>query len=584
MCSRNSWWACLLRIPDAGLLLVLLAGGAPVAQGQNVTPDLEYQRYLAAAQRIEAESTFGEEISPRSGALSFRQVDLELIGTGPAIRIARTFGVGGRTHRLTDTSGNRMGEWELVIPRLKTLASAKDFAVSSSSPRGWQVGAASNARCTQMSSPGPVIPLKDLPIETSTWWGGYQLVTDRGEEEAVLGRINQSPMGAPAHVARTKSNWLVSCLPGTSNGEPGEAFLGTAPDGTRYWFDYLVYQDAPSVGAPGPGALPRKYASMLVSRIEDRFGNSLQYTYSGGLLTSISASDGRSVSLQNDGVNVTSVSAISDSGSRTWSYGYANGVLTRVGLPDGSAWTFALGDLPDSQIASLTTSSGNCSGRAPVGGLSGVAKSGRITSPSGASALYTVMPLHSGRSNVPKSCWSYFGGGALYADVPKDSWSFAITSKVVSGPGLPSRSWLFQYSEGNSSWDEDCTGGCPGTVWADQISPDGSRRRLIFSNRYGGDENLTLREEYFAAGTGALLRSVDYAYAISPPVESASPYPWRSVGLDRTPRSNKLISERWTPLLSTTIRQDGEVFRRLVNQYDILARPVSVTRSSGVAP
>ena len=568
----------------AGPLFTLMLALALDVYGQNATPDQEYHRYLAAAQRVEAGSPFGERINPRSGSLSFRQLDVELIGTGPTIRIARSFSVGGRRHRYTETSGNKMGEWGLIIPRLKTLTSARTFGVSNSSPRGWQVGAASNARCTQMSSPGPVIPLKSEPIEAWSWWAGYQLVTELGDEEAVLGRFNKSPAGAPEHVARTKSNWLISCLSGTSNGEPGEAFLGVAPDGTRYWFDHLIYQEAPGVGTSGAGFLPRKYASMLVSRVEDRYGNAVQYHYNNGLLTSISASDGRHLSLENDGVNVTSVSAVSDSGSRTWSYGYTSGALVRVGLPDSSSWSFALEKLPDYQPDNQTTTSGNCSGRAPKGGLSGIPKSGSMTSPSGATALYTVMLLHSGRSNVPKFCWAYFGGGPQYADIPKDSWSFAITSKVITGPGLPSRSWIYKYSDGNSSWDEDCKSGCLGTTWTDQISPDGSRRRLIFSNRYGGDENLTLREEYFSPGDEALLRAVDYAYAILPPVESTSPYPWRSVGIDWTPRSNRWISERWTPIFSTTIHQDGGVFRRVVNEYDVLARPVSVGQSSGGTP
>ncbi|MFA0922362.1 hypothetical protein [Xanthomonas fragariae] len=132
-----------------------------------------------------------------------------------------------------------MGEWELALPRLKTLASAKAFGISRTSPIGWQVEMASDARCTQMSRPGTIFPVKADPIEPETWWAGYQLVEDSGEEETVLAHTQDGSQ--PSHVARTKDNWLITCLPSTANGLPGEAFQAVAPDGTRYWLDYLVY-------------------------------------------------------------------------------------------------------------------------------------------------------------------------------------------------------------------------------------------------------------------------------------------------------------------------------------------------------
>lgn len=566
-------------------LSVLYLTCSTIALGQ-VMPEQEYKRYLAAAQTITPLSSFGEQISLRNGALSFRQVDLELPGIGPTIRIIRTFSVGDNTYNYVDSSGNRMGEWELSLPRLKTLTSAKSFSVATSSPRGWQVGSASNARCTQIDSPGPVIPLKGLPIESETWWAGYQLVNDQGEEENVLLTAESSAPSAPAHVARTKNNWLIGCLPATSNGEPGEAFQAISPDGTRYWLDYLVYKDAPGIGPSGPGGMNRKYGSMLVTRVEDRHGNWLTYNYAAGILTSIIASDGRVVKLGNNGTNITSVRANPDTANRLWNYNYANSSLTSISLPDGSNWQFSLNNLPDSRIDGDVEIAGNCSsGHTLLTGLSGIAKSGSITSPSGATATFTVRALHTGRSNVPKSCWTYdLGSNDYYAETPKDSWAYAIVSKSISGPGLLPITWNYQYSNGNSSWDTECTNGCTSTVWTDQIAPDGQRTRTTYSNRYGGDENLLLREEVFAPGTGASARTIEYTYAITPAVETNSPYPWHAIGLDSTPRSNRYISERWTPQLSSTRYQEGAIFKSVVNQYDSFARPLSVTKTSTVTP
>jgi len=103
-------------------------------------------------------------------------------------------------------------------------------------------------------------------------------------------------------------------------------------------------------------ALRRQAASMLVSRVEDRFGNSLAYRYDGqGNLTVIEASDGRQLALTYEawqyplpamtGFRLTSATLQPASDApRTWKYGYAsdpaNPRLNSVQLPDGSEWAF----------------------------------------------------------------------------------------------------------------------------------------------------------------------------------------------------------------------------------------------------
>ncbi|WP_241239572.1 RHS repeat domain-containing protein [Xanthomonas arboricola] len=543
---------------------------------QNATPDQEYGRYLTKARSVAPLSSFGDQVSLRDGSLSFRHVDAELPGTGPTIRLVRTFRVTSRVGRIAETSGNRMGEWELALPRLKTLTSAKTFGVSNTSPKGWQVGMGSNARCTQMSSPGEIFPVKTDPIEPDTWWAGYQLVNDAGEEENVLAHKQEG--GQPPHVARTKNNWLITCLPSTSNGQPGEAFQAIAPDGTRYWLDYLTYKTAPGVGDSGAGYLPRNYASMLVTRAEDRFGNWVNYSYSNGIISSIDASDGRRVVFTNDGVNLTSISIASSSANQTWQYQYgSNAALAAVILPDGSAWRFSLDGLFNLNLPVQNT--GNCNNSLKDDGLTGNESVGSITSPAGATAYFAMRKLHIGRSYATRSCWSP-GGGALYAYYPKDNWEYALSTKTVSGPGMPQAVWRYAYSPGNSSWSSECTNGCASTVWTDVTDPDGTLQRSIFSNRADGSENLLLRKEVRAYGSNALLSVIEHSYAIAPLVENSSPYPWRSVGRDFTPRSNWTVSERWTPIAATKINQDNSEFSRVVNSFDSFSRPMSVTRSS----
>lgn len=576
-----------LNMVGSGALRIFLAAtviAAPMPLlAQDVGPPQDYRRFLTAAQAVTPVSSLGDQVNLRNGALSFKQLDIELKGQGPDIRILRTFNVGARQLVYVDTSGSRMGEWELALPRLKTLASARTFAVSNNSPRGWQVGLASDARCTQMGPPGDVVPLKADPIRTEYWWAGYQLIDDSGNQEDVLLRWGSDDTPGPAYVARTKSNWIITCLPTTSNGMPGEAFQATSPDGIRYWLDYLSYQDAPGIGASGAGSLTRSYASMLVTRAEDRFGNWVKYQYSSGILSGISSSDGRSIVLTNDGTNITSATVQSGSGNQVWTYGYTNGSLSSAVSPDGSKWSFAMADLFRGDIGDAEIT-GNCSTQNAVGGLSGAVKTGSITGPSGATGVYSVQVLHGGRSYVPKFCWGYTLADISFVDIPRDTWSYAITSKVVSGPGLVPSVWSYSYSPGNSSWEADCAAGCTSTVWTEETHPDGTRRRTTFSNKYGETENLKLKEEFFANSATSAMRVVDYTYAISPMIESNSPYPWRSVGQDQSFRTNTRISERWTPVQSIRIRQDGMEFSSVVNAYDRFARPLSVSKASSVIP
>src|SRR5690242_17807738 len=88
MASRKD--AARLRAVCVGL--VALWSGAAFAQ---VKPPMEYGKYVQTGQSIQAlgDSPFGEQVSLYDGGLSFRQVDFELPGTGPTIRIARTLAV-----------------------------------------------------------------------------------------------------------------------------------------------------------------------------------------------------------------------------------------------------------------------------------------------------------------------------------------------------------------------------------------------------------------------------------------------------------------------------------------------------------
>ncbi|MGR4896620.1 hypothetical protein ACIPR8_15260 [Stenotrophomonas sp. LARHCG68] len=568
------------RHPSAqlGSIIIALLLTSP-SQAQSVSPEDEYSLHLTPAQSITPTSDFGDRISLRDGELSFRQIDIDLKGIGPPMRIIRTMRVIGRFQsNSSDSSGTTIGEWEIAIPRIKTITSNKTTGVTATSPIGWQVDASDrNSRCTSFTYPGNVVPAspKISPIETRNWWAGYQFVDDEGNESTIL--LSPSTSAEAAHIARTKSNWIFSCLPNTANSEPGEAFIAISPNGTKYWLDHLEYRSAPPLIGAGGGSLPRRYGNLLATRAEDIFGNWVKYQYTNGMLSSMLASDGRQITLSY-GIDSASISTGSGASSRTWHYHLSGTALTSITQPDGSSWNYSIVEL--FRRGMLPQNQGNCAGNVSADGLTGSTHTGSITSPSGATATYNIRTLHVGRSYVGKDCPPGPDGSPQFADIPKDTWSYAIVSKSIAGPGIPPQNWIYNYSPGNSSWTSDCASGCPTTVWTDVTSPDGIRTRNTFSNQFGGMEGLLLREDIFDTAGINVARRTDYSYAIIPANEANSNLPFRRIGGDFNDRSNTYISERWTPLQRLTILQDGMEFTQNVNAFDSLSRPISITRSS----
>ena len=559
-----------------------------------ITPPEQYKTYLTRAQTVTPVTEFGDQISLRDGKLSFKNVDVELPGNGPTIRIVRatTLDDGMGTEA---TSGNAMGGWELEIPRIKTVTSNAPTAmrnqpISATSPVGWQVAATDkNARCTSFSPPAMVsYPMAGIEFSQSHWWFGYQLVDESGNEQPVFRRTTEMP--EQRFTIGTASNWVIECLPSTANGEPGEAFLATSPDGTRYWFNYLVYtpydglsmefENMPPKGYTLVYTLPRRAASMLVTRVEDRFGNWLMYHYDVGKLTSISANDGRLVTIGSPGTAISSVTTGSGTNARIWSYQY--GTEFTVTQPDGTSWRYT-GNFGRQFFSSYSFE--NCSQIYST--EPNDTRQVSVTTPSGATATFALQRRIFGRSYVPKYCAGASGlmnPDAGYALIPRLWIGHAITSKVVSGPGLAPHGWSYTYSPHNGTWAENCAGNtCAASVWTDVSDSAGKRVRSYFSNKWDQTENKLLREEtYNAADT--LLRTVEYTYATTPS-NAANPYPWPlKVGTFAGYNVNGEVSLRWTPLLTQTVTQDGRRFVHAVNGFDGWSRAVTVTKSSAPVP
>lgn len=623
------------------LIAIVYAGCSMSLRAGTVTPPDEYSKYVGQSDRISSFKDFGDQVNLRDGSFQFKVTDVELLGVGPPIRLIRTYRPNSLGQDFRETSGTNFGGWEVEIPRIKTVVSMTSGGVSQYSPVGWQVAgnttAAKNARCTSISPPGRV----NFPYDRARgwdayeWWNGYHLINPDGGDQLLM--IRSDATVRPELKLMTADNWLVGCLASTKSGEPGEAFYAFAPDGTKYWFDYLVYTPLdelqkplwsnqllmggnfsgsaygvidPSVGlseahgvikGPSPSIigdfdyLSRATGTMYVTRVEDRFGNWVTYHYTSGRLDSIDASDGRHLGLSYGAPGAATVTAGSGASARVWSYTFnsVNPSVTQqltVTLPDGAKWIYSLPSLPASALNA---------GPDPVAGCSvypndyDMFVDGSVTAPSGATLTLRVNRKRFARSYVPKECW----GGEVgapdtgYAKYPKEWYAFALVSRTVSGPGVTTATWSYSYAPPMSSWVQDCQlpNVCLSTTWTDVTHPDGVRQRSVFSNKYDESENKLIREEIYST-SGQLLRSIEYAYATVSDWGN-NPYPWLArIGNDMLTRVNPRTSGQWAPVRQKQIIEQGRTFNWQVpfacgaggtaSCFDVLARPTKVVRTS----
>lgn len=550
----------------------------------------EYNRRLKAYQTITpgGDTPFGEQINAYTGELSFMQTDVVVEGQGPSIVLARTTRTSQQDKGWWSAA---LGNWDISIPRIETLANSTN--TNSSSPGELWVNK-STSRCTAYGK----------PVSADFWWHGVELVTEHGDRKLLLKRTaentfqpamtdaNGQPMVFPVV---TIDQWQIGCLPTTANGEVGEAFLAISPDGTKYWLNYLIGSDADPVKEDEAGGLwiQRMFVQMLVTRIEDRFGNWLQYQYNAShQLTSITASDGRLVTLtwRSDAPVINTITVHNGSGPvRTWQYQYqliyiggtsiiSGAELTSVVLPDNSSWQFsgalASIDAPSDSNARLCTRPGSL--YLPTG-----VATGTIVSPTGAVGTFKRKATWHARSYVASTCWHDQVANKDFESTPPLFASYSLIERSISGPGIQTATWTYSYDASNPSTTHDpcaSTNTCPDTAVAYVVGPN-EWTRHTFSNRWGVTEGKEVKTELYQ-GTSTLLRTDLYTYA----QPNQGPWPTRVGYSLLSAGANYAKLEQITPVIEHTVVQQGRAFKRIVNTFDAVARPTKVTRTSLPAP
>lgn len=615
------------RLPLRLATLGIIAGFiSPAWADLTLTPATEYRDKVKVAETVQplGDSPFGENVNLYKGGISFSQADISFPGTGPTITLSRGFEIGGGSAR--PIGAREAGDWSLSIPRIQTILPGDRFSALG----GWLIaGTNGTARCSGFSK----ISLSPYTTFGQHWWNGYQLLTADGGSQSLLRRTPENTI-APAsgtYNIVTASNWMVSCLPSTANGVAGEAFLATAPDGTRYWFNQLVYgppleslvldlggsslmagdgsagATAQAVvsptGASSPTAMPtsdiyaggqvaytpRKMGYMFVTRVEDRFGNYITYNYTNNRLSSITGSDGRLVTIawRATAPVVTSITIEPTSGApQTWRYEYAGGTsntLSRVVLPDQSAWTFAMNgvdnlDFDTDQQQEISRCGARFRSNQYQPGFA--TATAVITHPSGMVGAFDINEVAFGRSMVPTYCNATATDS--FEAMPPVYLSYSLVRKTLSGPGIATQVWGYSYSDAVGSSATECAAaGCASSAYVELIAPDASISRYAHSNKWDVSEGKLLS---IIAGLSSLgqadpagIQRNSKAYAPS----TQGPWPTRvGDGLDRVALMNNAPAESISPESQSITELQGATFARRTTAFDAYGNPLAVTRSS----
>jgi RHS repeat-associated protein len=602
----------ICRILALGLLAWCVSAPA-YSQEESKQPWDEYEKKIKAGQEIAAfgPDLFGDTVNLSNGALSFSATDVSLPGNSRLpVEFKRTLNITNRKgYRYNDAP---LTDWDLDVPRISGV---------------FQSGAGFASACaatTAIAARPPPVTVSGAQFAAQEYWNGNQAEMPYGGEMLLVNASAPKPTSGGPYYWMTSNFTFFSCY--QINNGTAEGFLAVAPDGTRYWFDWRASYYEPSMdkvaatsGQTGEGntarlqvvaTLARARTVLYATRVEDRFGNWVTYSYAdtnGGpaQLTRIEGSDGRLITIgYNAQGKVTTVAA----GARTWNYEYVyptpdKGSLSSVVLPDSSRWTLSLAALSDRAIRYYNVSGEPVRNCADPGDVSTAGASGTITHPSGAIGEFSVAPTRHGRSNVPKVCDGYTAPYnidnddiAVYA-VNFDALS--LTKKKVSGPGLTPMEWNYAYSADiwfSPGTGPVCTSGdcmaptcqadaCAGSSKTYVWGPNNEFKRYTYGNSYRYNEGKLLKIEtgtstqpLVITATPTILRTDTTAYELA---QSGQPYQ-TPIGISPQEKGAGFTSEYLRPQVSAVTVQDGVNFTSQVELdctgtglrcFDAYARP-----------
>jgi len=558
-------------------------GDACVADSQGAVPPwIDYDQQVKESSRLAALEfgLAGEQVNHYNGATVFSVVDVDLPGNFDLpVRLVRKLSVEIQPQdqiKPYDTRLGGAGNWDVDVPWM---------AATYPDSIGWN-----DQRCSLGSVPPLALGPNGRFQRGQVWHGITVHVPEQGDRRAmgIQTGIPQPSAGGPYRLTSAQRDFF-SCIP-MKSGLTGEGFRMTTGDGIHYDFDVAVTRTASKLVRPlksndlwEPHYLERTHYYLLASRIEDRHGNTVTIDYnSAGRPTRIFASDGREIILAYTSGRLSSVTA----NGRVWEYQYQNSELSSVELPDGSQWSY--------------TYSGNLKPPAPAawedltlpwckGYPAAIDASYTVTAthPGGARAEFEFANRRHYRSGVHATECIAYGQGldAVYdLSVPHYFDVMALTEKTLSGPGLQTSSWSYDYGFSFAQlWghhteppDYPCADSseCQQDKLVTITQPDESQIVERYGVVYRHNDGRLLGRSHFAAGGSTALRAEEIEYL---PEEEVANQPFHGSYGTVLGGIGDPITAHIRPVVESILTQDDTTYTRSIQTFDELARAQTVT-------
>lgn len=560
--------------------LVFSGGVAAQSVADGIHPYLEYQKRIKSAESLSALDTglFGEAVSLYDGSTQFRVVEIDLPGNNALpVQLARRLNVQLQPQGSIQDHDARLlglGNWDVEVPYV-----AATYANSTGLPA--QV-------CTLGSVPASGI------FSVREFWSGLNVHLPGRGDTAMLSIVSGTPLptGGGGTRLTTKERDAIDCISMGDGSRDG--FRLTTTSGERYYFNQLATRrEAPlqkmvptsDVDLPVGRILERTRYYLLATRIEDRFGNTVQFSYnSDGHPTRIWSSDGREITMIYSQGRMTSAAA----NGRSWEFEYQalfpDVQLTAVTRPDGSSWRYAYQGtlLPSAplDIDMLPPLAWCRTTQMPISAEYVVT----TTHPGGAVGTFSFSNRRHWRHGVHQTECHQKGPSLepeYVLEVPYYFDVLSIVARSIAGPGLEVMKWSYDFGDSSSMfWGSQneaanypCTT-CTQTKLVQVQRPDATIQRLTFGNLYMFNDGRELREEVLdVQGRVVQARSSDYLADTA-----AAGQPFQGEYGSVLGSLSDPATVRIRPVIQSQLQQDGTNYTWQAAAFDRFARPTERVR------